>query len=256
MLGYQKPYTKVWLVHCEKVNPIALLFVSTAGLLVLFHNDLVKNPLGIVLITFIQHPDMSRDAAWHWTGERISGISSAVAYANFPLASYYLSRVGRFKRNIIITFVVIGLLLVEILKASRVEFIMFLFCFATVYHYQRQCLFDILLSSAKMWVVVTTFLLLNLYISAELFHSVRSSRSAGEMSENLGMVVDGPPAFRSIVTETYTYFATPFQNHSRFVNSLAGSQRSYIGVGLLKMLFSDCILNKFTENQFTHLDLN
>jgi hypothetical protein len=93
-------------------------------------------------------------------------------------------------------------------------------------------------------------------VSAELFHSIRSTQTAGEMSSKLGITVEAQPGVKSIITETYTYFATPFQNHARYMNATTELSERYFGVGLGKLLMPNVIAGQLAKSRLSWLDLD
>ncbi len=237
-------------------NRLALINLTAIGLIVLIYNDLVTNPLGVVLLTFIMNPDLSRDAAWRWTGEGSSGLLSAFSYAVFAFAVQYLSDSGKWRKNVLFVLLLIAYPIVELLKASRSEAVMFLFSGLVGLHYRKFRLLNQLVSLTFKSVAVALVFLMCLYFSAEVFQVVRSSKSAGDMSEHLGIEFDAPPGVRSIIIEGYTYLATPFQNFSRYLSGSTNSDTRYLGVGLAKIVLPKIIFGQTADTQFQILDLD
>jgi hypothetical protein len=239
----------------EPLISLNVLIATAIGLGLLIYNDLVTNPLGLVLITFIKNPDISRDDAWHWTGDGLFENLSAFSYGIFPIACAAVLKANKTIINILTKTLLIVYPVVEILKASRLEIVMFVFSFFVIYHYKSAKILNVLLRNLKLLFGFVALISLMAYLSAETFHLVRSSKNVGEMSEQLGIHLDVPSGVGGIIAETYTYLATPFQNHARFIVGRSNSDNDLSGVGLGKLVLPNFLFKNVARNQFAILNL-
>jgi hypothetical protein len=238
---------------------LVMLAMFAIASVAFIYNEFISNPVGIPLITYIADPEISRDPNWQWKWGSFWMLSIPV-FA-FTALLYLKARTEkRFTKK--------GLLLVgasfypvmELLKMSRSDCIYGLTCILFAEYYYRKSLRQsgkkkktslrrILQGSAVVALIGGAAL-----VSASVFSEIRGSKPMSAYAEKLGMSVELPDPYASVVVETYGYLALPFENFSNFVNSYPG--RENLGVGVLRPIYTALGLGAIPRSELQDIDFD
>jgi oligosaccharide repeat unit polymerase len=221
------------------------------------YNEFINNTIQIPIFTFINDPDISRDAAWLGGKDGPLWPLSIPALVIPPIL-YLMSRLSTTRRQKV-GYLALALAypLMALIKMSRADVMYSGISILMAAYYYR------LYSSggverrriAGRWIrngIIAVALLAACLASATIFQRIRGGIPMAEYTE-LGIELPLPEPFNSAVTEIYSYLALPFENFSNFVNSYR-DLKFHPGIGLLRPIYSILGQGKTARRELDSID--
>jgi hypothetical protein len=241
----------------------ALLLVwFTVGLAAYIYAEFYTNEIGIPMLAFIRNPALSRVpvAFWQWGKDNRITLLAIPLFVVVPML-YLAGRIAeRVKTKIFFLSLSVVYPVATILKMSRIDFANIIIGIVFAEYYYRKFLggsqdtFRQKVRKYWRYVLVGGGLFVLLLLGSTEFSRIRGGSVMSELAQEIGMEVDVPEPFGSMVVAVYEYTALPFENFANFYNSYNGGYR--IGIGFFRPMLSLIAQGKVADEMLQGVDFN